>query len=77
MLAHDSKRLRFLHQLFHGTEGYLAATAKTPPLFVNLEVCWIPDMLAFIAERLATVMPAHSPWIGPKSPDMALRPQKF
>ena len=59
LLAHDAKRLHYIHAMYHATDGYLAATNELMSLHVALDTrrsaAMAPDVLA----RLATVQAAH------------------
>ena len=54
LLDFDAKRLHQFHRMYHGTEGYLAATNEL--LFINVDVAgsrstpFAPDMLAVLGE---------------------------
>jgi acyl-CoA thioester hydrolase len=59
LLAHDAKRLHYIHCMFHATDGYLAATNELMSLHVALETrrgaAMAPDILA----RLAAIQDVH------------------
>jgi acyl-CoA thioester hydrolase len=59
LLAHDAKRLHYIHAMYHATEGYLASTNELMSLHVALETrrgaAMAPDILA----RLAGIQAAH------------------
>ena len=67
LLSYDSKRLRFLHEMYHGTAGYLAASAETLSLFVDLKVRRVGRWPDAVTSRLASVLQAHCDL--PLSPD--------
>jgi acyl-CoA thioester hydrolase len=59
LLAHDAKRLHYIHAMYHASEGYLAATNELMSLHVALATrrgaAMAPDVLA----RLAAIQKAH------------------
>ena len=59
LLAHDAKRVHYIHAMYHATEGYLAATNELMSLHVALATrrgaAMAPDVLA----RLAAIQKAH------------------
>jgi acyl-CoA thioester hydrolase len=59
LLAHDAKRLHYIHAMYHATDGYLAATNELMSLHVALATrrgaAMAPDVLA----RLADIQKAH------------------
>jgi len=61
ILDHDAKRLHFIHAMYHGTEGYLAATNEL--MLMNIDYAsrrsapW-PD---FARERIEKLAAAHKP----------------
>jgi len=59
ILSYDTKRLRFFHQMYHEQKGYLAATAETLSLYIDLEVRRVGSLPAAVAARLAAVLQAH------------------
>ena len=59
LLAHDAKRLHYIHAMYHATEGYLAATNELMSLHVALETRRGATMAAEILARLADVQAAH------------------
>ena len=59
LLAHDAKRLHYVHAMYHATEGYLAATNELMSLHVALETRRGATMAAEILTRLADVQAAH------------------
>ena len=78
LLAHDAKRLHYIHTMYHATEGYLAATNELMSLHVAVDTrrsaAMAPDVLA----RLATVQAAHDvlwrpPQVG-RTIGLAVRP---
>ena len=59
LLAHDAKRLHYIHAMYHATEGYLAATNELMSLHVALETRRGATMASGVLERLAEVQRAH------------------
>ena len=60
LLAHDEKRLHYIHAMYHATEGYLAATNELMSLHVALETRRGATMAEEILARLADVQAAHA-----------------
>ena len=70
LLDFDAKRIHFYQEMFHGTEGYLAASQESLSSNVSMATRRTSPMPAELLERLAAVKAAHSvlprPWqIGP------------
>jgi acyl-CoA thioester hydrolase len=59
LLAHDAKRLHYIHCMFHATDGYLAATNELMSLHVALPTRRGAAMAPEILARLAAVQDAH------------------
>lgn len=59
LLAYDSKRLHFFHQMFHAADGYLAATSEWLNLHVDLNIRRVAPMPEPIQERLAALWAKH------------------
>ena len=59
LLAHDAKRLHYVHAMYHATDGYLAATNELMSLHVALETRRGATMAASVLGRLADVQAAH------------------
>jgi acyl-CoA thioester hydrolase len=59
LLAHDAKRLHYVHAMYHATEGYLAATNELMSLHVAQETRRGATMAEEILARLAEVQAAH------------------
>jgi acyl-CoA thioester hydrolase len=59
LLAHDAKRLHYLHQMYHATEGYLAATNELMSLHVSEETRRGAPMASEVLERLRPIQAAH------------------
>ena len=60
LLDYDAKRIHYIHQMFHGDEGYLASTNELISLHVSLETRRGAPMHETIASRLAAVKAAHA-----------------
>ena len=56
----DEKRIHFWHEMYHATEGYLAATNELLSLHINLELRRVGPMPTEVAKRIAAVRDAHS-----------------
>ncbi|HYE91155.1 MAG TPA: thioesterase family protein [Terriglobales bacterium] len=59
LLAHDAKRLHYIHAMYHATEGYLAATNELMSLHVDLATRRGASMASGVLARLAAVQAAH------------------
>jgi acyl-CoA thioester hydrolase len=59
LLAHDEKRLHYVHAMYHATAGYLAATNELMSLHVALPTRRGATMAEEILARLAVVQAAH------------------
>lgn len=66
LLAYDPKRLHFFHQMFHATEGYLAATSEWLNLHVDLNIRRVSPMPEPIQHRLAAIWGKHKTLAVPK-----------
>ena len=69
LLAHDAKRLHYVHAMYHGREGYLAATNELMSLHVSAETRRAAPMAPEILARLAHIQGAHAalprpPYVG-------------
>jgi acyl-CoA thioester hydrolase len=60
LLAWDAKRLHYLHEMYHGTEGYLSATNELVSLHVSQESRRAGPMAPEVQEFLARVAKAHA-----------------
>jgi acyl-CoA thioester hydrolase len=60
LLAHDAKRIHFLHEMYHGREGYLASTNEVMSLHVSQATRRAAPMAPAVLERLARVSAAHA-----------------
>jgi acyl-CoA thioester hydrolase len=59
LLAHDAKRVHYLHTMYHATEGYLAATNELMSLHVHLATRRGGPMAPGVRARLASIQAAH------------------
>jgi acyl-CoA thioester hydrolase len=59
LLDHDAKRIHYFHEMYHATEGYLAATNELMSLHVSVETRRGAPMAPAILERLCRIQAAH------------------
>jgi acyl-CoA thioester hydrolase len=59
LLAHDAKRLHYVHEMYHAREGYLAATNELMSLHVSARTRRGAPMAPAVLERLARIQVAH------------------
>ncbi len=59
LLAHDAKRLHYVHEMYHAREGYLAATNELLSLHVSAETRRAAPMAPEVLARLARIQAAH------------------
>jgi acyl-CoA thioester hydrolase len=69
LLGHDAKRIHYAHEMYHATEGYLAATNELMSLHVSEVTRRAAPMPPEILARLAEVQAAHDvfsrpPYVG-------------
>jgi acyl-CoA thioester hydrolase len=60
LLGHDDKRLHYYHEMYHGAEGWLAATCELLSLHIDMvrrRTAPFPDA---VIERLKVVRAAHA-----------------
>lgn len=66
LLDFDSKRLHFYQEMFHGTEGWLAATYESLSVHVDMNLRRTAPMPDELMQRLDAVRTAHAalprPW---------------
>ena len=64
LLAHDDKRIHYLHAMYHADEGWLAATNELMSLHVSRATRRAAAMAPEILARLAAIRRAHDalPW---------------
>ncbi len=78
VLDFDEKRIHYAHEMFHDTEGYLAATNELVTLHVSLETRRAAPMPDATLARLARLKAAHAALPRPDglSREMGLRHRK-
>jgi acyl-CoA thioester hydrolase len=59
LLAHDAKRLHYIHAMYHAADGYLAATNELMSLHVALATRRAAAMAPGVLARLAAIQAAH------------------
>jgi len=59
LLAHDAKRLHYIHAMYHATEGFLVATNELMSLHVSRATRRAAAMAPDILARLAAIQRAH------------------
>jgi acyl-CoA thioester hydrolase len=59
LIAFDSKRIHYFHEMHHATEGFLAATNELMSLHVNLTKRRAAPMAADVLVRLSDVLTLH------------------
>jgi acyl-CoA thioester hydrolase len=59
LLGFDNKRLHYFEQLFHGTEGWVAATSENMALHVDMDTTKTAAFAPEIVGRLARMKSAH------------------
>jgi acyl-CoA thioester hydrolase len=66
LLDHDRKRIHFYQEMFHATEGWLAATYESLSVHVDMALRRTAPMPDALFERLGAVLAAHRalprPW---------------
>jgi len=60
LLGHDAKRIHYFHEMYHATQGYLAATNELMSLHVSEATRRAAPMAPAILERLARIEQAHA-----------------
>ena len=60
LLAHDAKRVHYFHEMYHGVEGYLAATNELMSLHVSAATRRAAPMAPEVLQRLARIQDAHA-----------------
>ena len=60
LLAFDAKRIHYLHQMYHASEGYLASTNELMSLHVNQDTHRGAPMAPEIQARLAELLGQHT-----------------
>jgi len=59
LLAFDQKRIHYVHEMFHATDGFLAATNELMSLHVSLATRRAAPMSADVLARLSDVLSLH------------------
>ena len=59
LLGFDEKRIHYVHQMFHGDEGYLAATNELMSLHVSTATRRAAPMAPAVQQRLAGLLEVH------------------
>ena len=59
LLAHDAKRIHYIHAMYHATEGFLASTNELMSLHVDLATRRGAPMHPSVLARLAAIQAAH------------------
>ena len=59
LLNFDAKKFHYIHHMYHGTQGYLAATNELMSIHISQETRRSTPMQANIMERLAAIKEAH------------------
>jgi len=66
LLEHDAKRIHFYQEMFHATEGYLAASCESLSAYVSQDTRRTAPMPDVLAARLSRIEEAHAalarPW---------------
>jgi acyl-CoA thioester hydrolase len=60
LLGSDAKRIHYLHQMYHASEGYLAATNELMSLHVSQDTRRAAAMAPEIQARLAELLAQHA-----------------
>ncbi len=60
LLAHDAKRIHYVHAMYHATQGYLAATNELMSLHVSEATRRGAPMAPEVLERMAAIQKAHA-----------------
>ena len=66
LIDHDTKRIHFYQEMFHGSEGWLAATYESLSIHMDMGTRRTAPMPDVLQRRVAQVMAAHRtlprPW---------------
>ena len=73
LLAFDSRRMQVFHQMFHGDEGYLAATFETMMLHVNQATMQVTPFPPDILTRFEAVYALHKELARPSQVGRAIK----
>ncbi len=60
LLAHDAKRLHYIHMMYHADEGYLAATNELMSLHISQETRRSAPIVEEVQQRLASIQQVHA-----------------
>lgn len=60
LLGHDNKRLHYFHRMYHGEEGFLAATLESLSLHVDMAKRRVTSMPDAVRARLDQVWVGHA-----------------
>ena len=60
LLGYDAKRFHYFHCMYHGEQGYLAATSELLCLFVDMNQRRVTQMPPPILDRLAEIKQSHA-----------------
>ena len=61
LLGFDHKRIHYFHEMYHATEGYLAATIELMSLHVNHSTRRSAPMAMEVTRCLEEILEAHEP----------------
>jgi len=61
ILDHDAKRIHFIHMMYHGTEGYLAATNELMLMNIDYATRRSAPWPEWAMERITKLAAAHTP----------------
>jgi len=65
LLDFDAKRIHFYQEMFHATEGYLAASQESLSAHVSMAARRISPFPAELLERLTAIKAAHAALVRP------------
>jgi acyl-CoA thioester hydrolase len=71
LLGHDAKRVHYIHEMYHATDGYLAATNELMSLHVSLTTRRGAPMAPEVLARLASIQTVHD--VRPRPPQVGRR----
>ncbi len=60
LLGYDEKRMHYIHFMYHGEDGYLAATSEWLSLYMDMTARKVSPMPAAILDRLAEISAAQT-----------------
>lgn len=75
-LGYDEKRLHYFHEMYHGTEGWLAASCELLSLHINMDQRRTTSFPSEIMARLAEVHAAHAALPAPERIGRPIRAPK-